>query len=185
MTTPRQYSDSIKFCYLSIISFLVFLIVAIFALVFTSCGSSKNLHNAQTVTQENIAQQRKDTTSTNTKVHETVNEETNTVSEVHTIVYDTKLPVDTATGRAPVLSDTYTKTITGTKKSNQKDSNTQKQQSTAVQAMAEKKTDYKSVNQSERKETTIPRQLGFLAIGMAILAGTVCVIWLIYKKRNK
>lgn len=184
MITNQHYKIKML-CLQCVVAFWAFMLSVILCVLLESCGSSKNLHNAQTVTQENTAQQRKDTASTNTEVHETVNEETNTVSEVHTIVYDTKLPVDTATGRAPVLSDTYTKTTTGAKKSNQKDSNTQQQQSIAVQATAEKKTDSKSVDQTERKETTIPRQLGFLSIAIAILAGTVCVIWLIYKKRNK
>ncbi len=169
----------------AVAAFLAFILSVILCVSLESCGSAKNTLQSQTTRQENAAQQRKDTASVSTEVHETESEETNTVAESHIIIYDTKLPVDSITGRAPVLSDTYTKTTTGKKKERQKDSNTQKQASTAIQVTAEKKTDSKSVTQSERKETTIPKQLGFLAIALAILAGTVCVVWFVYKKRNK
>lgn len=177
MIEDRRYRDSIKFCYLSIISSVALIILAIVACLLTSCGSAKNTFQSQTATQENAAQQHKDTASASAQVNETEAEETTEVSNSHTIVYDNSLPVDSTTGRAPVLSETYTSIGKQTKKNKEKQTSTQQQASATQQTVINKQTETAQMDETTRKEISTPKWIAISIWGLVVLAGIGVAIW--------
>ncbi len=177
MITEKEYKEIAKLCTQAVAGFLALLISVIMCILLQSCGSARSTTSRQESAQEDAAHQRKDTASASTQVHETETEETTEVSNSHTIVYDTSLPVDSTTGRAPVLSETYTSTGKQTKKNKEKQTSTQQQASATQQTTVIKKTETSQTNETQREETSTPKWIAFAIWGIVVLAGIGVVIW--------
>lgn len=163
------------------------LVVMILVMSLAGCGSSKSNLRQESSVEENFNHTRNDSTSVSKEVIKTETEESIEQSDEVTTVYDTSKPVDSVTGKYPVLSET--------KKITKKEKGTQKQENIDTQLNKSKKElssrDSKSNNSKEehaqRAETTIPKQIGGVVWALTALAGLVIVRWLIYKfnKKNK
>jgi len=183
MMTEKQYRECSKLLTLAVAAFLALLISVILCILLESCGSARNMQSRQKSTQENVSQQHKDTASASAQVNETEAEEITEVSNSHTIVYDNSLPVDSTTGRAPVLSETYTSTGKQTKKNKEKQTSTQQQASTTQQTVINKQTETAQTDETKREETSTPKWVAFAIWGIVVLAG-IGVVILTNKRTN-
>lgn len=177
MITEKEYREIAKLFTQAVAGFLALLISVIMCILLQSCGSARNMASRQESVQENAAHQRKDTASASTQVHVTETEETTEVSNSHTIVYDNSFPVDSTTGRAPVLSETYTSTGKQTKKNKEKQTSIQQQTSATQQTAVIKKTETSQTNETQREETSTPKWIAFAIWGIVVLASIGVVIW--------
>lgn len=177
MMTEKQYRECSKLLTLGVAAFLALLISVILCLLLESCGSARNMQSRQESMQENAAQQHKDTASASAQANETEAEETTEVSNSHTIVYDNSLPVDSTTGRAPVLSETYTSIGKQTKKNKEKQTSTQQQASATQQTVINKQTETAQMDETTRKEISTPKWIAISIWGLVVLAGIGVAIW--------
>lgn len=155
------------------------------SLVIYSCGSHKSNLKQETSINAESNHQRKDTASFREQVKKAEREDVSETVEEVTTVYDTNQPVDSTTGKHPVLFET--------KKVAKRESNRQKlenkmmginqaaivndNQQTIVQEMKEE--------DKQNEETTVPRQIAWSVWGLVVLIGLGIVRLVVYKIRRK
>lgn len=150
-----------------------------------SCGSHKTNMKQETSIETESNHQRKDTASFSEQVQKTEHEDmTETVEEV-TTVYDTSQPVDSITGRPPVLSETKKTTKRESNKQSQEDKVMNLNQSSINQSNDSTRIRDKKDETKHEDETTVPRHIGGVIWAIVVLGGVIIVGWLIYKRRNK
>nr|DAT27607.1 MAG TPA: hypothetical protein [Caudoviricetes sp.] len=178
MKTEKQYEEfAAKLCTQAVAAFLALLISVIICILLQSCGSARNTASRQESAQENAAHQRKDTASASAQIHETEADETTEVSNTHTVVYDTSLPVDSTTGRPPIKSETTSSTQKTAKMNKEKQTSTQQEASVTQQSVVQKITESDTKNATVRKETAVPKWIAFAIWGIVALAGIGVVFW--------
>lgn len=149
-----------------------------------SCGSHRSNMKQETSIQSEGSHQRKDTVSFSEQVKKTEHENvTETVEEV-TTVYDTSQPVDSATGKRPVLSETKKTTKRETNKGSQEDKKTSLNQSVSLNG--QDKTAIKATGEEskQKEETTVPRQIGGVVWALVALIGVGIVGLVVYRWRK-
>lgn len=151
---------------------------------FCSCGSHRSNLKQETSIESGSAHSLKDTASFSEQVKKTEHEDvTETVEEV-TTVYDTSLPADSATGKPPVLSETKKTTRKESKKQSQENKNTNLNQSTSVNGQDRTAIKATEEEDKQKKETTVPRQIGWIVWGLVVLV-LVVIVWRIIKSKTK
>lgn len=163
---------------------LIYLIIFVTSGIwFCSCGSHRSNLKRETSIESGSNHQRKDTASASQQVKKTEHEDVvETVEEV-TTVYDTSLPADSATGKPPVLSETKKTTKREAKKRSQEDKNTSLNQSTLLNGQDRTAIKATEEEDKQKKETTIPRQIGWVVWGLIILGAiTIVIVWKCHKK---
>lgn len=165
---------------------IFFLIVLLLSATWLcSCGSHKSNMKQETSIETESNHQRKDTASVSEQVQKTEHEDmTETVEEV-TTVYDTSQPVDSITGRPPVLSETKKTTKRESNKQSQEDKVMNLNQSSINQSNDSTRIRDKKDETKHKDETTVPRQISGIVWALVALGGVILVGWLIYKRRNK
>lgn len=166
-----------RILYLSLLLLLVTLLY--------SCGSHKSAMKQETTIESVSNHQRKDTASFIEQVQKIVHEDvTETIEEV-TTVYDTSQPVDSATGRPPVLSETKKTTKRESNKQSQEDKATNLNQSSVHQSDDSTKIADKNEETKQKDETTVPREIGGIVWALVALGVVGIVGFIIYKSKCK
>lgn len=148
---------------------------------FCSCGSHRSNMKQETSIESGSNHQRKDTASASQQVKKTEHEDvTETVEEV-TTVYDTSQPADSATGKPPVLSETKKTTKRETNKRSQEDKSTSLNQSAAVNDNQKAVVQDRNKEDKQKKETTVPRQIGGIVWAVVVLIGVGIVGLVVYR----
>lgn len=165
------------------IFYLTFMLIT--ATWLCSCGSHKTSLRQETAIESVSNHQRKDTASFSEQVQKTEHEDvTETIEEV-TTVYDTSQPVDSATGRPPVLSETKKTTKRESNKQSQEDKATNLNQSSVHQSDDTTKVADKNEETKQKDETTVPRQIGGIVWALVALGVVGIVGFIIYKSKCK
>lgn len=155
------------------------------SLVICSCGSHKSNLKQETSINAESNHQRKDTASFREQVKKAEREDvTETVEEV-TTVYDTNQPVDSTTGKPPVLSETRKTTRRESGRQNQEDKSTSLNQSTDVNNNQKTAVQDSKEKDKQKDETTVPRQIGGIICALAVLVVVIIVGWMLYISRKK
>lgn len=164
---------------------LIYLIIFLTSGIwFCSCGSHRSNLKQETSIESVGSHQRKDTASASQQVKKTEHEDVvETVEEV-TTVYDTSLPADSATGKPPVLSETRKTTKRETNKRSQEDKSASLNQSSAVNDNQKAVVQDRKEEDKQKKETAVPRQIGWIVWGLVALA-IVTIVWRIIKSKTK
>lgn len=167
------------------ILFNAIIILLMSAICFTSCGNHRSLNKKQIRITTNTGHQRKNVSAISEQVNKTESDEITEVTEEVTTVYDTNLPIDSVTGKPPVLSET--KKTTRKDKSQKKYEDASKSQVDSIIVLDNKQKDIQ-VDKDELKqktETTVPRQIGKVIWALVALIGVSIIGWYIYRiKRN-
>lgn len=161
------------------------IVYAIIMLVCCSCGSSRSNLKQETSIESGSNHQRKDTASLSQQTKKTETEDVTEEIEEVTTVYDTSKPIDPATGKSPVLSETTKSTKKGINKKKDESSNTTLNQSSAEQSNDSTKIKDVKEEAKQKQETTIPRQIGGMLWALVALLTLVFVGWLVYRWRQK
>lgn len=152
------------------------------SLVICSCGSHKSNLKQETSINAESNHQRKDTASFREQVKKAEREDvTETVEEVTTI-YDTNQPVDSDTGKHPVLSETKKTIKREINKGSQEDKSKSLNQSVVVNDNIKAVVQERNEEDKQKDETTVPRQIGGIICALAVL---IIVGWMLYISRKK
>lgn len=155
------------------------------SLVICSCGSHKSNLKQETSINVESNHQRKDTASFREQVKKAEREDvTETVEEV-TTVYDTNQPVDSDTGKHPVLSETKKTIKREINKGSQEDKSKSLNQSVVVNDNIKAVVQERNEEDKQKDETTVPRQIGGIIWALAVLVVVIIVGWMIYISRKK
>ncbi|MGL4519575.1 MAG: hypothetical protein ACRCUJ_07870 [Phocaeicola sp.] len=166
--------DRVSIALIFIISTLV-----LFTVIFCSCGSSSKATKAdveESVT-DSSSGELKSLSGSKSSLSELSN-----ISEAYDIdfkIYDTDKPIDPSTGKPPTLAEG---TIKGTSNKESKiDINRTDSLSVSGSRIDTSSKEYKdkSETSAERKETSIPKQIGAACAGICLL---YVVIWLLHKR---
>lgn len=150
-----------------------------------SCGSHRSNMKQETSIESSSTHHRKDTASFSEQVKKTEHENVTETIEETTTVYDTNQPVDSATGKRPVLSETKKTTKRESKKQSQEDKSTSLNQSAAVNDNQKAVVQDRKEEDKRKDETTVPRQIGGVVWAVVALVSLIIVGWLVYRWRQK
>lgn len=164
---------------------LTYILIVLLASAICSCGSHKSNMKQETTVESGSNHQRKDTASFSEKVKKVEHEDVTETIEETTTVYDTGLPVDSATGKRPVLSETKKTTKRESTKQKQEDKSKTLNQSSVEQSRDSTKIADRKSEAKQKEETTVPRQIGWVVWGLVAFVGLVFVWWEVYRCRKK
>lgn len=151
---------------------------------FCSCGSHRSNLKQETSIESVGNHQRKDTASASQQVKKTEHEDVVETIEEVTTVYDTSQPADSSTGKPPVLSETKKTTKRETNKRSQEDKSASLNQSTSLNGQERTAIKTTEEEDKQKKETTVPRQIGGI-VWAAVALVFMAIVWRIIKSKTK
>lgn len=175
----KLYEDPWKMFWITAMA----LILMITLVILSSCGSSRKTtkndikHNISTVEEKNNVI----TSTSMTGLSQIIQK--HQVGKMTFVVYDTDKPPDTNTGKPPILIEGNAEISSDTNTHNKfEKSDSLGIVSTSQKSIEDHKTD-NSVTEKISKESTLPKQIGFMLLGISLLIITCLISWLIYKKK--
>lgn len=174
-----------ELCRISVIGFLALAVMLFTLIALFGCGSSKSNLRQDSSVEENLNHARKDSSSVSKEVTKIESEETTEEIEEVTTVYDTDKPIDLATGKPPIKSETKTNIKKGSGKKVDTKENTQANAAAEEQTSVKKKEDVAKVDDRQKNETTVPKQVEGLVWTVVALIGVVVVAWFVVRNRRK
>lgn len=154
------------------------------SLVICSCGSHKSNLKQETSINAESNHQRKDAASISEQVKRTQTEDISEAVEETTTIYDTNQPVDSTTGKPPVLSETRKTTRRESGKQNQEDKSTSLNQSTDVNDNQKTAVQDSKEKDKQKDETIVPRQIGGIVWALVALNVIIIVRGLVFRDRK-
>lgn len=174
-----------ELCRISVIGFVALAVMLFIMIALSGCGSSKSSLRHESSVEENLNRTRKDSSSVSNEVTKTESEEsTEEVEEVKT-EYDTSKPIDPVTGKPPIKSETKKNTKKEIGKKADIKKKTQAKAAADVQISAKKKEDVVKVEDRQKNETTVPKQIEGLVWAIVVLIVVAVAAWLIIRNRRK
>lgn len=155
------------------------LVVMILVMSLAGCGSSKSNLRQELSVKENFNHTRNDSTSVSKEVTKTETEKSTEETEEVIIEYDTSKPIDSATGKPPIKSETKKNTKKEIGKKADIKENTQTNTSSDEQTYAKKEEDVTMVEDRQKFETTVPKQIGGIVWAVIALILVAVATWLI------
>lgn len=166
---------------------VIYISVLLFVLIieFTSCGSHQSNLKQRNSIQENTSYTQKETSSINKHLQKVEVEDIMEETDEITTMYDTNKPIDSITGKPPILSETKKNSRKETGKIKKIKSDSGQNLSTNVLSTSQSiENDYKEEDK-QNQETTLPKQIGWLIWAIVALILSLLTGWLIFHKRNK
>ena len=145
-------------------------------LLFGSCGSSHKAikSNTEVISKDSASESVNIVHGSSTSLSELITTNSNYVIDFR--IYDTRKPPDSLTGKPPLLADGH---VEGDFSKNRK-KETATKDSTKVKADKETTSDIREENRSEtikeKKESTLPEQIGFACVCATVLLVVVLIV---------
>lgn len=150
-----------------------------------SCGSRRATMRHESTIATVISQHRKDSTSATEQMEQMEMEDLTEETEVVTTIYDTNRPVDSTTGKPPVLSETKKRTKREHNKNTREHFAKSQNQSYAEQLRDTTSIIDKRDEVHQQMETTVPNQIKGVFWALIVLVGLIILGWLAINKSKK
>lgn len=160
-------------------------IILLTSTIWLSCGSSRSSTKSETsIVRNDSLTKNINVSSTSTKGIVSLIE-SNEAMNIHLKWYDTSKPINPDTGKPPLLGEADVNKDSSKKENttiNENDS-TNINANTSLSSRSQKNN--KVDIDKQKDETTVPQQIGWMCVGIAILIVAIIIGWLVYRMRKK